>query len=98
MAKEKQIKVIRSLSELQDTIPKLKVCTYCRVSTDYEEQESSYETQQKYYKELIENNSEWEFVRIYADKGSGKTITNRPEFNKMLEDCEDGVYDKLKVP
>ncbi len=95
MAKVKQIKVIRPLSELQDTKPKLKVCAYCRVSTEHDVQESSYEAQKKHYEELIKSNSEWEFVRIYADKGSGKRITNRPEFNQMLEDCEDEKIDLI---
>ncbi len=95
MALEKKVKVIRPLSELQETIPKLKVCAYCRVSTELDGQDNSYETQKQYYEELIKKNSEWEFVKVYADKGSGKSTENRPSFIEMLNDCDDGKIDLI---
>ncbi|MFV0518988.1 MAG: recombinase family protein [Lachnospirales bacterium] len=95
MAVEKKVKVIRPLSELQETIPRLKVCAYCRVSTELEGQDNSYETQKRYYEELIKKNSEWEFVKVYADKGSGKSTENRPSFIEMLDDCDYGKIDLI---
>lgn len=47
--------------------PKLKVAAYCRVSTDSEEQASSYEVQVAHYTQFIQKNPEWELAGIYAD-------------------------------
>lgn len=47
---------------------KLRVAAYARVSTDHEEQETSYEIQVEYYTALIQNNPDWEFVAVYADE------------------------------
>ena len=56
---------------------KVRVAAYCRVSTDQEEQLSSYENQIKYYKTMIEEHPEYELVDIYADEGiSGKSGQN----------------------
>ncbi len=50
-------------------ITRLKVAAYCRVSTDQEEQESSYEAQISYYTDKIEKNAEWQMAGIFADEG-----------------------------
>ena len=50
------------------TIPKLRVCAYCRVSSDHDEQQQSFSTQVAYYTELIEANDAWTFAGIYADE------------------------------
>lgn len=47
--------------------PKLKVAAYARVSTEQDEQQSSYEAQVTYYTNYISNNPDWEFVGVYAD-------------------------------
>ena len=70
---------------------KLKVAAYCRVSTDMEEQESSYEAQCTHYTNYIESNPDWEMAGIYADEGlSGTQAKKRPEFLRMIKDCEKG--------
>jgi len=46
---------------------KLRVCAYARVSTETEEQKTSFDTQVKYYSKLIAGKSDWEFAGIYAD-------------------------------
>ena len=51
----------------QEEKPKLRVAAYCRVSTDSDEQATSYETQVEHYTEYIQKNPEWEFAGIYAD-------------------------------
>lgn len=45
-----------------------RVAAYCRVSTDSEEQLTSYNTQKKVYTGMIARNPEWELVGIYADE------------------------------
>ena len=58
---------------------KLRVAAYCRVSTDSDEQATSYDAQIKYYTELIENNPEWELAGIFADEGISGTNTKKRE-------------------
>ncbi len=71
-----------------------KVCAYCRVSTDSEEQLTSYSSQIKHYSEMIKSNPEWEFVGIYADEGiTGTKIEKRNEFIRMVEDALSGKID-----
>lgn len=66
----------------------LRVCAYCRVSTDEEDQLSSFVTQVEYYTSVIQENQNWEFAGIYADEGiSGTTMWRRTEFNRMIETC-----------
>ena len=69
---------------------------YCRVSTDSEEQLTSYTTQKKVYTEMIAENPEWEFAGLYADEGiSGTRADKRPEFQKMINDCLAGKIDMI---
>lgn len=51
----------------QSAQKKLRVAAYCRVSTDSEEQETSYEAQVTHYTEYIQKNPEWELAGIFAD-------------------------------
>lgn len=75
-------------SDIRNPEIHLQVCAYCRVSTDEEDQLSSFVTQVDYYTRLIKTNSEWEFAGVYADEGiSGTTMWRRTEFNRMIEDC-----------
>lgn len=73
-----------------------RVCAYCRVSTDNDEQLSSYELQQAHYKQLANDHPNWELRRIFADEGiSGTSLKNRDEFNAMIEACRHGEYDLI---
>ena len=75
---------------------KTRVAAYCRVSTEFEEQESSYETQVAHYTSYISNNPEWEMVEVYADDGISATNTaKRDAFNRMIEDCHAGKIDMI---
>ncbi len=77
-------------------VKKLRVAAYCRVSTDNEEQATSYETQIEHYTEFINKNPEWELVRVYADDGISATSTKgREQFNAMIEDCKKGLIDMI---
>lgn len=76
--------------------PKLKVAAYCRVSTDSEEQSTSYEAQVQHYREFISNNTDWQFAGIFADDGiSGTNTKKRDGFNEMIEACLNGKVDMI---
>lgn len=77
-------------------VQKIRVAAYCRVSTDSEEQESSYEAQVSHYTEYIKSKPEWQMVEVYADDGiSGTNTAKRDEFNRMIADCEAGKIDLI---
>lgn len=72
-------------------IAQKRVAAYARVSTLYEDQEESYETQVRYYTNLIEATEGWELGEIYADQGiTGTSASKRPQFLRMLEDARAG--------
>ena len=74
----------------------LRVAAYCRVSTQLEQQESSFEAQKNYYTEKITNNPNCKLAGIYADDGiSGTDMKKRDEFNRLLQDCEAGKIDMI---
>ena len=73
-----------------------RVAAYCRVSTDSEEQLTSYQNQMRVYTEMIAANKEWEFAGLYADEGiSGTRADKRPEFQHMIRDCQNGKIDYI---
>ena len=75
---------------------KRKVAGYARVSTDHEDQESSYEAQVDYYTNYIKANSDWSFVKIYTDSGISATSTKHREgFKQMIADALDGKIDLI---
>jgi len=77
-------------------IHKKRVAAYARVSTDFEEQLSSYEAQVDYYTRHIQSNENWQFVQVYADEGISATSTKgRDGFNKMIADAMNGKIDLI---
>ncbi len=81
-------KRVGSQKKTAEEKPKLRVAAYCRVSTDSDEQETSYDAQVEHYTEFITKNSDWTLAGIYADDGiSGTNTKKREEFNRMIEDC-----------
>ena len=88
-------KQVGSLTKTQE-IRKLRVAAYCRVSTDYEEQATSYQTQIEHYEEIINKNPDWVFAGIFADEGISATSTKgREQFNLMIQACHDGKIDMI---
>jgi site-specific DNA recombinase len=76
--------------------PKLRVAAYCRVSTDSDEQATSYEAQIEHYTAYITGHPDWELAGIYADDGiSGTNTKKRDEFNRMVEECMAGSIDMI---
>lgn len=72
----------------------LRVAAYCRVSTDKNDQANSFESQQRYFREYIERNPEWDLVQIFADEGiSGTNTKKRKEFNRMIAAAQMGELD-----
>lgn len=74
----------------------LRVAAYCRVSTELEQQESSYEAQVEYYTKKIEENPNWRSAGIYADDGKSATNTKkRDDFRAMVQDALNGKIDMI---
>ena len=96
----RKVTVIPPIAEMQgesriDMRPK-RVAAYCRVSTDREEQEHSFETQKAMYTEMIMMKPTWQMAGIYADEGITVTVAKkRPGFMKMIEDCRKGKIDMI---
>ena len=79
-----------------DAVAKRKTAGYARVSTDSEEQLTSYEAQVDYYTNYIKSRPEWEFVNVYTDEGISATDTrHRSGFNQMVQDALDGKIDLI---
>ena len=77
-------------------IKKRKVAAYARVSTESEEQATSYEAQVNYYSSYIKEKPNWEYVDVYSDEGITGTNTKRREgFNRMIKDALDGKIDYI---
>ena len=75
---------------------KQRVAAYCRVSTDSEEQLTSYTAQKAYYTQKIDENPDWEMAGIFADKGiTGTSMKKRVEFKKMIAACKRGKIDLI---
>ena len=73
-----------------------RVAAYCRVSTDKEQQEHSFETQVQMYTDLIMTKPNWQMAGIYADEGITGTIAKkRPDFMRMIADCRKGKIDMI---
>ena len=71
----------------------IKVASYCRVSTDHEDQANSFAAQQRYFKEYIHRQPDWELYGIYADEGiTGTSTKKRAQFNRMIHDAYSGKF------
>ena len=79
-----------------DQQKKRKVAGYARVSTDHDEQLTSYEAQLDYYTNLIKNHDDWEFAGMYSDEGITGTSTKKREgFQQMVADALAGKIDLI---
>lgn len=75
---------------------KRKVAGYARVSTDSDEQLTSYAAQVDYYTNYINRNPEWQFVEVYTDEGiSALNTRHREGFNRMIADAPSGKIDLI---
>ena len=77
---------------------KKRVAAYARVSTDQDEQFTSFESQIQYYTDLIKGNPDYEYVEVYSDEGlSGTSVKKRAGFNRMIDDAMKGKIDLILV-
>ncbi len=88
---------INPLTHLPSVSPRRRrVAGYARVSTDSDEQATSYEAQVDYYTRYIQSKPEWEFVRVYTDDGlSGCSTRHREGFKEMVADALAGKIDLI---
>lgn len=86
------------MQDILESGKRLRVAAYCRVSTAKEEQESSYEIQVAFFKEMIAYHPNWEMTEVYADYGiTGTSVEKRKGFSRMIEDCKGGKIDLILV-
>ena len=79
-----------------NSMMKRRVAGYARVSTDSEEQATSYEAQVDYYTNYIKSRDDWEFVKVYTDDGISATNTKKREgFKSMVADALAGKIDLI---
>ncbi len=77
-------------------VTKRRVAAYARVSTDSEEQQTSYKAQIDYYTKYIQQRPDWTFVKVYTDDGISATNTrHRDGFNEMIQKAMDGGIDLI---
>lgn len=82
--------------EPYEKVAKRRVVAYARISTDSDEQKTSYDAQIDYYTKYIKEKSDWEFVGIYTDEGISATNTkHRNGFKRMVADALDGKIDLI---
>ena len=73
-----------------------RVASYSRVSTDFEEQLTSFHAQKSYYTDLIMRTPQWTLAGTYADEGiSGASAEKRPDFMRMIRHCKKGKIDLI---
>ncbi len=101
MPKVKNVTVIPATLNLHTKTPtkervRRRVAGYARVSTDSDEQFTSYEAQVDYYTKFIQENPDWDFVEVYTDEGiSAVNTRHRDGFNRMVADALDGKIDLI---
>lgn len=101
MAEERIVRVIAPTASKADAgnalqAAKRRVAAYARVSTDEDEQLTSYQNQVEYYTRYIKSRPDWEFIGLYADEGiSGLNTKKRSGFRQMVEDAMNGRIDLI---
>ena len=101
MPKAKNVTVIPATLNIHTKTPtkervRRRVAVYARVSTDSEEQLTSYEAQVDYYTKFIRENPDWDFVEVYTDEGiSAVNTKHRDGFNRMIRDALAGKIDLI---
>ena len=89
-------KTITKIIPIGSVLPRRKrVAAYARVSSDKDAMLHSLSAQVSYYSEFIQKNSTWEYVGVYADRALTGTKDNRPEFQRLIQDCKDYKIDMV---
>ncbi len=96
-----KVKVLPAKLKWNTAIPSAKdsnrrVAGYARVSTDHDDQFTSYQAQIDYYTNYIKGRSDWQFVEVYTDEGiTGTSVKHREGFKRMISDALDGKIDLI---
>ena len=89
-------KKVRSAAASSGVPARRRVAAYARVSTEMEEQTSSYEAQIDYYTTYIRSRNDWQFAGMYCDEGiSGTSMKRREGFQTMIDDALAGKIDLI---
>ena len=75
--------------------PRLRIAAYARVSIEKDSMIESLAAQVGYYRTHIQRNPEWQYIGVYADKGITGTKSDRPEFRRLIADCNAGLIDMV---
>ena len=87
---------LASASTMAASLEKRRTAAYARVSTDKDEQETSFEAQVSYYTDYIQRRSDWTLIKVYTDEAvSGTSTKHRDGFNEMIQDALDGKLDLI---
>ena len=87
---------LRSMADMKNDLNIIKrTAAYCRVSTDSDEQASSFDNQIEEWTKRILENPQYQLVKIYSDEGISGTTANREGFNQMIEDAKAGKIDLI---
>ncbi len=87
---------ILKVNSFKNVLPKRKkVAAYARVSSGKDAMMHSLSAQISYYSKLIQDNPNWQYVGVYADEARTGTKDLRPEFQRLLKDCEQGKIDMI---
>lgn len=93
MPKAKNVTTIPTTLNIHTKAPtkervRCRVAAYARVSTNSEEQLTSYEAQVDFYAKFTQENPDWELVEVYTDESIGAVNTKRrDDFNRMIADA-----------
>lgn len=86
----------RTIGQTASAPIRRKVAAYARVSTDLEDQQSSYQAQVDYYTSYIKGRPDWDFAGLYSDEGiSGTSTKHRAGFQTMITDALTGRIDLI---
>ena len=100
MSENKKIRLVETMPKFEEMTEqkqvKRRVAVYARVSTERDQQQTSFKTQVEFYTKKVNETPEWELVKIYADEGiSGCGTKKRVGFQEMMADCEKGKIDLI---
>ena len=91
---ENMARLIKLTPQAPAIPPRLRVAAYARVSKDTEQLMHSLSAQISHYSELIQRTPGWAYAGVYVDAGlTGTSTTARPEFQRLVADCEAGKID-----
>ncbi|WP_040197165.1 recombinase family protein [Candidatus Soleaferrea massiliensis] len=90
---------MRSITKLEPSAPQIParkcVAAYARVSSGKDAMLHSLSAQISYYSAMIQKRRDWEYVGVYADEALTGTKDERPEFQRLMNDCRNGLIDMV---